>query len=202
MPDFTKDGTQIDEWAVVSPATQREGAAIAIPDDLVISVTVWSSKVEEVAHDGEDYYLFQASKSTSGDEDWEDVLELKGTAGTADKVNVDVESAAGATQLKVDSTGGASEFETLGDRYFVLNNTIANSEIVKNNGFANDDYITCLDGLTNTQQTSADVFNIVDQIGPITYPPQFRRARVIVRNDDADCDIVTKTDIAKVTEIV
>ena len=69
MTDFTKAGSQIDEWAVIAAATIRAGAATAIPDDLRIAIEIAIAKVEAVAHDGEATVIVEVSGNTTGDEE-------------------------------------------------------------------------------------------------------------------------------------
>lgn len=205
MADVNKSGAQKDEWAQIAAAAIRKGAEFTFTDDLGGVLEIFVAHDSTNAHANGAEMVVEVNDQTSGnDEGWialESFNGIRSSGGTAVQVNVDVECAATVTELKVDSTGGSSEFETKMDRYFVKNNTIANSEIVRNNGFADNDYITILDGLTNTQETSADVFNIVES-WLCRVPQEFRRARVIIWNDDADCTICSMTREAKSTDIV
>lgn len=204
MADVDKSGAQKDEWAQIAAAAIRKGAEFAFTDDLggVLEIFVAHDSVN--AHANGASMVVEVNDQTSGnDEGWialESFNGIRSSGGTAVKVDVDVECAATATQLKVASTGAASEFETKMDRYFVKNAVIANSEIVRNNGFVDNDYITILDGLTNLQEVTADVFNIVES-WLCRVPQEFRRARVIIWNDDADCTICSMTREAKATDI-
>jgi len=204
MADVDKSGAQKDEWAQIAAAAIRIGAEFTFTDDLggVLEIFIVHDSIN--AHANGAQIVVEVNDQPSGnDEGWialESFNGIRSTPGTAVQVNVDVECAAEATQLKVDSTGASSEFETKMDRYFVKNAAIANSEIVRNNGFADNDYITLLRGLTNTQETSADVFNIVES-WLCRIPQEFRRAVVIIWNDDADCTICSMTREAKSTDI-
>lgn len=205
MADVDKSGAQKDEWAQIAAAAIRLGAEFTFTDDLggVLEIFVVHDSTNAHAN-GAVLTVVVNDQASGNDEGWiaHNAFDgIRSSGGTAVQVNVDVECAAEATQLKVDSTGASSEFETKNDRYFVKNNTIANSEIVKNNGFADNDYITLLRGLTNTQETTADVFNIVDS-WLCRVPQEFRRAQVIIWNDDADCTICSMTREAKATDIV
>jgi len=109
--------------------------------------------------------------------------------------NVDQESSG--TSLYVDVTSG---FITKFLRFFVKDATIANSEIGRIESWNQDDAIYPVDSLTNTHQNTADVFNKVFQ-WIVSVPKEFRRARVIIWNDDADCTICTRTRKALATNI-
>lgn len=197
MVDFTKTGSQVDEWAVVAAGSQREGAEIAIPDDMQITIIVVVCKVEAVAHDGECIITIEASEETSGDETWVDLLPLKINAETADATTLDAEAAAGATTIPIVATAG---FTAKGDKYFLKNGTIADSEIVRNNGYSDGVSITILRGLTNTQQNGVSIHSSVEEF-VFTIPSPFKRAVVLVNNKDADCDVVSMTRLAKVTDL-
>ena len=197
MTDFTKTGSQIDEWAVIPAATIREGAATAIPDDIRIAIEIAICKVEAVAHDGEATVIVEVSDNTTGDEDWAELTSFKITAETAATTTLDAEAAAAATTVPLTAT---TNFETKGDRYFIKNGTIANSEIVRNNGFDSGVSITILDGLTNTQQNGVSIYTTV-QDWIVRIPADFRRFRVLINNADADCDIVSRTRMGKATDI-
>ena len=198
MADFTKAGSQIDEWAVITAATIREGAAIAIPDDIAISIQVTISKVEAVAHDGHAEIIIEVSDQTSGDEDWTELpSKVEITAETASTTTLDVEAAATATTVPLTAT---ANFTTKGDRYFIKNGTIANSEIVRNNGYSDGVSITILSGLTNTQQNGVSIYTSAEQ-WIFAISPEYRRCRVLINNLDADCDIVSRTRLAKAMDI-
>lgn len=196
MSDFTKTGSQIDEWAVVTAATMREGAATAIADDMAVMLEITVAKNEAVAHDGHCEVIVETSGNTSGDEDWTELCLFEIDAETATKTDVDQNSSS--TTLYVTST---TNMETTGDLLFVHDtNAIADSEIVRVNGYSNDDYITLLDALTNAKDTDDDVYTGVNQ-WIVSVPAEARRVRVLVNNKDADCNVVSRTRIAKVTDI-
>ena len=197
MADFTKNGSQVEEWAQIAAAATRIGADIATPDDVGVLLEITVCHDSANPHANGALVTVEVSGNTSGDEDWSELIPggYRSSGGTAEKDDVDIESS-GMT-LYIASTSG---FTTKMDRYFVKNNTIANSEIVRNNGYAIDDYIQLVDSLTNTQQTSADIFSIVDQ-WIVRVPKEFRRARVLVWNDDADCTICSRTRRALATDI-
>ena len=202
MADITKSGAQKDEWAQIAAAAERKGAEFTFTDDLGGVLEIFVAHDSTNAHANGAQIVVEVNDQESGnDEGWiphEAFNGIRSSGGTAVKVDVDVESTG--TQLKVASTGAGDEFETKMDRYFVKNATIANSEVVRNNGFANDDYITLLDSLSNTQQTDSDVFNIVDS-WLCRVAQEFRRARVLIWNDDADCTICSMTRETKATDI-
>lgn len=197
MADFTKTGSQVDEWAVVSAASMREGAIENIPDDIEVTLEITICKVEAVAHDGECHIIIEVSGNTIGDEDWTELITFKINAETAATTTLDVEASATDTLIPLAATGN---FDTKGDRFFIKNGTIANSEIVRNNGVNAGVSITILDGLTNTQQNGVSIYTSVEQFA-MTISGTYRRCRVLVNNLDADCDVVSRTRMSKVTDL-
>ena len=197
MSDFTKTGVEVDAWAVVTAATIREGAIFDIPDDIGIAVEITRCKVEAVAHDGKAYSIVELSSNTTGDEDWTEFLSLQTQAETAVATTLDAEATAAATTVPLTTT---TNMETKGDKYLIKNGTPANSEIVRNNGSSTGVSITILDGLTNTQQNGVGIFTTVEQYS-LSIPAEYRRGRVLTINNDADCDMMTRTRIAKITDI-
>lgn len=197
MANFTKTGSQIDEWAVISAASMREGATESILSDIEVALEITVCKVEAVAHDGECYIIIEVSGNTSGDEDWTELVTFQINAETAKTTTLDAEAATTATVIPLTATG---DFDTKGDKYFIKNGTIANSEIVRNNGVNAGVSITILDGLTNTQQNGVSIYNPVEPFA-FVLPSAYRRCRVLINNLDTDCDVVSRTRISKVTDI-
>ena len=83
-------------------------------------------------------------------------LSSSATTGT---VTLDVEAASTDTLIPIVAT---ANFTTKGDRYLIKNGTIANSEIVRNNGYDDGVSITILQGLTNTQQNGVSIHTTVE----------------------------------------
>jgi hypothetical protein len=57
-----------------------------------------------------------------------------------------------------------------------------------------------LDGLTYSKVVGDDILTMVDQ-WIVKIPAEFRRARVLVANNDSSYDVVSRTTIAKVTDL-
>jgi len=193
---LTKSTAPIDGWGQVAVGAIRKGNEHDVSGyyGAVLNVII--------AHDSTNAHANGAlvtieTRAGDEDEDWRELVTFRSAGGTAAQVNVDEECPAGSTQLKVNST---AQFETKNDQYFVKNASLGNSEIVRNNGFAGDDYIELLDGLTNTQEITSVVFDKVEQFA-MAIPFEASRVRVLVWNDDADCTICTKTDIEKVIAV-
>jgi len=197
MADFTKDGAQVDEWAQIVATAIRVGADIAIPDDIGVLLEITLAHDSANAHANGALVIVEVSSNTTGDEDWSELIPggYRSDGATATLANVDQESSG--TSLYVDATSG---FITKFLLFFVKDATIANSEIGRVGSWNADDAIYPVDNLTNTHQNTADVFNKVFQ-WIVSVPKEFRRARVIIWNDDADCTICTRTRKALATNI-
>ena len=194
---LTKAAATIDEWAAITAATSREGATYDISGAYRATLTVAVARIEAEGHALGAHVVVEV-RFGSTDEDWRVLTKFRGSAGTVSAIDVDAQSLGGGTTLYVSST---TNFETLFDKYFVKDGAaIGDSEIVRNNGFANDDYITCLDNLTHTHENTADVYTGVDE-WVIGLPDDASAVRVLVHNDDADCDIASRTDITKITAL-
>ena len=198
MADFTKSGSIVDEWAVVSAASQRLGTAAAVADDIEIALIVDICKVEAVAHDGECSIIFEGSPVASGNENWVELMTSKINAETAATTTLDAEAASDATTIPLTAT---TNFVTKGDRYLIKNGTISNSEIVRNNGYASGVSITILQGITNIQQNGVSIHTTVETFS-LDMPSWAMRVRVIILNLDADCDVMSLTRLGLVTDIV
>lgn len=198
MADFSKEGSIIDEWAIISAASQRLGDPAVIPDDIEMALIVDVCKVEAVAHDGECSIIFECSPVASGNENWVELMTRKINAETAATTTLDAEAVATATTIPLTAT---ANFTTKGDRYLIKNGTIANSEIVRNNGYSDGVSITILQGLTNTQQNGVSIFTTVETF-VFGQPSWAMRARAIILNLDADCDIMSLTRLGRVTDLV
>lgn len=198
MADFSKAGSIIDEWAVTAAASQRLGDPAVIPDDIEMALIVDICKVEAVAHDGECSIIFECSPVASGNENWVELMTSKINAETAATTTLDVEAAATDTLIPILAT---ANFTTKGDRYLIKNGTIANSEIVRNNGYSDGVSITILQGLTNTQQNGVSIFTTVETF-VLGMPSWAMRARAIILNLDADCDVMSLTRLGRVTDLV
>lgn len=198
MADFSKAGSIIDEWSVTAAASQKLGLPAAVPDDIEMNLIVDICKVEAVAHDGECSIIFECSPFASGNENWVELMTSKINAETAATTTLDAEAIVDATTIPLTAT---ANFITKGDRYLIKNGTIANSEIVRNNGYDDGVSITILQGLTNIQQNGVSIHTTVETFS-FGYPSWAMRVRAIVNNKDADCDVMSLTRLGSVTDLV
>jgi len=199
MADFTKDGAVVDEWAEIAAGVIRPGADIAVPEDIGIDLELTICHSSSNAHANGALVIVEVSSNTSGDEDWTELLPggFRSSGGSSADTTIDIESGPG-TSLWLLATSG---FENKMGRFFIEEGTPANSEIGRVSNYAVGDSVAPVDGLTRTHIVGVHVFSIVEQ-WPIRVPKEFRRARVLVWNDDADCTIFSRTRKALATDIV
>lgn len=178
---LTKSGIKQD-WVEIAQNALTEGVTIDVSGNYDTPLVIQMALSTVTAHTGTKV-IIEVSGESSGDDAWSELLppfiEL---IATAKKVNCD-QNSSGST-LYVDST---TDFETKGDRYFVEDtNDVTKCEIVRNNGFSNDDYITTLDAITDQKDSDDDVFDTVAEL-PVYIPFGWSRARVLYDNTyDAD----------------
>lgn len=199
MADFDKAGSQVDEWEEIAAAGTRKGAVIDIPDDIGIVLLISLAHSSANAHANGALVTVEGSENTSGDEDWDEVVPggFRSDGGTAAEKTVDQNSSG--TTLYLDGTTG---YETKFLKFFIKDNTIADSEIARVNSWDAGVSVNCFDDMTNSHAlTTTKTYNIVDE-WPVRVPKEFRRVRVNVWNDDADCTICTRTRKALATDIV
>lgn len=193
----TKSVAVVQDWKALSPGSWWSAGDIDVSTSFKAGLAVVVCPIEAVAH-ANGTLVRVMGRFGANDEDWRVLYDLRMGAGTAATVNVDVEEAAEAFEIHVDST---TDFETLGDRYLVHNTVaVANSELITNGGFTNDDVIALTHGLANTQETSANLYNIVaEKYFPL--PDEVSMAQVLFLNDDADCDVLVRVDVARITAV-
>jgi len=208
---LTKSVAAVDEWAEVAQNTVREGATTDVSGCHSAILHVDCCLSSATAHTGTEI-IVEVSSNTSGDEDWTPLVRFIGPIGTAHKVDLGGDEAAGQTVLSV-TDPVTNNLDHNGKFIFIEHTgTVANSEIVyqtTNSGDAGDT-ITILDGLTNAQTAADSDFYDIDHatnsaVGMyvVELPLSANRARTIYNNTyDADGSTVhTKCRITKVTAI-
>ena len=195
---LTKSHSSIDEWAIIEPSTVRTGATITLTGAYNASLSVQLVYAENgVAHANGGLVVIEV-KYGSGDDDWHELTSFRGTAGTANAQSLDDSAASG---QKVVPLGLTTNFEALFDKYWLKDTTIADSEIVRNNGFVDDVSITVLDDLAHAHVSGEGLYDIVDQ-WVIALPDSVQYARVLTHNDDADGpDLASATQLAEITAL-
>lgn len=196
----TKTIEQLVDWEVVDAGdNSQETADIDVSTVFRSGIFVVACPVEAVANALGLLVIVQGKYGTNN-EDWRTLYTLRMGAGTANTANVAVEAGNGQADIIVDD---GTNFAGSGE-VFLIHNTVAavNSELARivATVFNGNDTITVIDNLANTQQTSANLFDIVaEKLFPL--PDEISTARVLAFNDDADCDVLWRVDIARLTAI-
>jgi len=188
----------VDAWAKVTAPAVREGAEVDVSalDMAILHIDV--ALVEAAAEAIGASIFVQVSSNTTGDADWTNFATLGGPIGTPFHVHLASEEAAGQTVLSLTNPVTAN-MDTVGKLIFFLNTVdVTKSEIVFQVSQETDagDTITILDGLTNTQEDTAEIWNIdTAGVSPVAQfniqLPLCARVRVVYSTATA-----TGTDIA------
>ncbi len=188
------ESTIVDVWAAVTAAAMRQGAEIDLSAVYTNVIGIAVARIEAVDH--ANGALITVEGKISEVHAWRILTTFRSSAGTVATIDVDAQSSS--TTLPVSAT---ANFETFNDKYFVKDGTdIADSEIVRNEGFDSNVSITTMENMTHTHENTSDVYTGVDEF-TLVLPPGLSTARVLIWNDDADCDIATRTGLAKQTGI-
>lgn len=208
---LTKSVAAVDEWAAVAKNTVRKGATVDVSGCYEAILHIFCALTEAVAHTGSDI-IVQISSNTTGDEDWTTLAVFGSPTGTAFKVDIAADEAAGQTVISV--TNPTTVNLDHPGKYLFIENTanVANSEVVFQVSNEGDtvDTITILDGLTNAQAAAdGDIWEIdsatIEVVGHyvVAIPRAANRVRVIYDNtaDPDGARIHTNCRISKVTAL-
>ena len=193
----TKTVAEEQAWVAITAANDANAGPVDFSTDFKGGIIVTVCPIEAVAHANGVLVIVEAEFDDANNY-YRRLYELRMGAGTASLEAIGTEADPTDQILLVGST---TDFETLGDRY-VIHNTVdvEKSELVTNSGFVNDTSIAIVESLINTQQTSANLYNIVaEKYFPI--PDEVSTVRVLFINDDADCDVIVRVDAARMTAI-
>jgi hypothetical protein len=201
---LTKSVAQVDEWVAVAQNTVVEGATADISANYQTLLTIMVALTSETAAANGCEIAVQISAATSGDEDWVDLTRFQGPIGTANKEDSTANPlAAGATTITCASTTGYTKpTSTDNGLRYLKDATIANSEVVLQNGLTTNTNITIVDGTTNEHANTMDMYNIVGAY-VIQIPDAANRLRVIYNNTKdaagSTCDVMSR--ISRITAI-
>jgi hypothetical protein len=194
-PAINKDVAAVDEWAAVAQNAVREGATTNIATYYACSLHIDVAITSTTLHAGTKVVV-QVSSNTTGDEDWADYYQFIGPADTANAESLAGAEAQGQTVLEVASTVGYyDEDET---RWiFILDDTVADSEMVFLVSHVANTSVTVQDGIANAH-TAADTLYDIAETYIVPVPPEFNRVRVIFDNtfDSDGSQVHTKTRIS------
>jgi len=204
MADYTKSRGQLMDWTLLDDTAavpSLESSELALDDDILALLHIDVCHADAVDATTNNVELVVWIKSGTTDDDWHEFVRVQATAGQAN--GQVLAAASGASQPNPDRIEVASttNFENPGDVYFLKDvGTLANSCIVVNKDFVNDDYIQCIDDLLLDYDTSDYVYDIVNQWN-FELPASTAAVRVTFHNPDGTANYACRIRWTKVTDI-
>lgn len=203
---LTMAGSSVDVWALIAQNTVREGAAVDLSDSYGSVLHIDAALGTAAAHIGSKI-LVQVSSAAADDEFWTTIHDFVALVGTneIEPLITDDPLAAGSTHLHVASTTnyevGLADGGTI--LAFVLDNTVANSELVRIVSCVNDASLDILDGTKRNHTLNTSVLSCITATFAIELPMGTLRARVVVDNtyDINGCTVYSRTRVSKVTAV-
>ena len=129
-------------------------------------------------------------------------MRVQATGGQANGQILAAASGSGQANPDRIEVGSTTNFETPGDKYFLKDvGTLADSCIVWNKDFVNDDYVQALDDLVNAYDNADYLYDIVDQWN-INLPASVQAANVVFFNQDGDATYACRVRYTIITAIV
>jgi len=195
--------TAVSAWALTPQNSVREGATMDLSGSYHSTVHVDVALGTTAAHIGTRIIL-ETSSSAADDEFWtprQDFVALVGTNNTEPVTNNPL--ALGATLITVaDTTGytvGLADLETL--LVFLLDNTVANSELIRVVSYVNNTSVTIKDGVKREHANTSVLSNIAASFA-IDIPFALR-ARVLIDNmcDTDGATVYSRMRLVRTTAI-
>ena len=174
----------VDNWQAVVAASMTAGSAKDLSNMRDVLLYIEAALVEAVAHGTGVQVLVEISYA---DDDWVLLTSFRGTAETAGTTTInDATAEAGDSTITLtDAT--TADFDEKGRKWFILEATYANSESVKTISNAAH-VVTLAQDLIRDHTNGANVYDRVDE-WVVAIPDGAAYVRVLVNNDDADCDV-------------
>ncbi len=183
----------IDDWQLVAAATLDVGNAKSISSayDAILYVEI------VYAHDNAQDGVGVIVEGSYGDDNWTLLADF-----TTEGINpsgsdtLNGEEAAGQTIVTLDAR---VTFDTPGQKWFIVDGTVANSESVRTKATSGgaQDLELCHDLLRTHADVSVVWDVVVERVIPI--PAAFAYVRVIINNTDANAPIYYTTRLSQVT---
>ena len=193
---LTKSSTidVVDAWQAVTAANMAVGSVADLSDSYNSIMYIETAAVETVAHGTGTQVIVEVSYA---DDEWTTLTTFRGTAETGDKSPINVDATAADGTIAIISSAG--DFDTVGRKFLIKDATIGNSEAVRTKS-ATTVIITLAQDLIRAHLTTAICYDRVDDF-VVSLPTAAAKARLLVNNDDADCDIAFTSRISKVTAV-
>jgi hypothetical protein len=192
------DWTLLDDTASDSPSVDSgeldigEGAV-----DVVLNIAVAHKDANAASTNFVTYKVFV--KTGANDEDWR--LHATGGAGGGTAVKEDVAAQSASAQNRIEVADTTDWNTGLGERLFLLDATLLNSEIVQIFGWVDNDAYLCVDNLTITHENTADLLDGLVE-SPVSIPNGVRYVKVVFSNADDDANYAVRVDYSGVSAYV
>lgn len=132
-------------------------------------------------------------------DDWMQLVEFKGTAETPGIDDVNDTPLAGETTITLTDMV-TDDFDVIGRRWFILDTTVAESEVVRTKSIGASDTVTLCQDLKYTHADAELVTDRVDQwIVKLPFGATF--VRTLINNTDADATIHWRSFVSKVSAL-
>jgi len=194
-PTKTTAFDTIDAWQSLAAATLAVGNSEDVSASYSTVVYVEVALTGAAAQDGVTVIVEIAP--LPGD-DWVELAAFTGTAETpgVDDLNEAGGTSAGDTTITLtDAT--TDEFDVIGRRWFIVDTTVAESEVVRTKSIAGNVVTLCQDA----KYAHADAEVVTDRVDqwPVRLPFPASYVRVLVNNTDADAAVHWRSHCSKVT---
>jgi len=174
---ITKAVEAITDWTAVAQNTVVQSATLDCSGHYGTILNIQAFLDTTTAHAAGTDFIVQVSSTTSGNEDWQDYTIFNALGGTAVKDDVE-NNPLNATETSITLTGHA--LTALGKWIAIEDATLVDSELFFEVSQSTN-AIVALEGVTNTHQNTADIYNIaISQV--ILLDASVYRVRVLVNN--------------------
>jgi len=194
-PTKTTAFDTIDAWQSLAAATLATGNSEDISASYNTTVYVEVALTHANAQDGVTVII--ETSMLTGD-DWVELTRFKGTAETPGLDDLDEGGGTSAGDTTITLTDATTdEFDVIGRRWFIVDTTVADSEVVRTKSIAGNTVTLCQDA----KHAHADAEVVTDRVDQfqvrIPFPAAF--VRVLVNNTDADASCHWRSHCSKVT---
>lgn len=196
---LVKSDADVDEWLAIPQNTVREGATADISANYSTTLHIDLALTSATAHTGTKIEI-HVSSSDAGDEDWTTLTEITSIQGTANPEALAGAEAQGQTVLEVADTTGYEADEA---RWiFILDDTVADSELAYLVSHQGTPSVTVLNGITNAH-TAADTLYNIARTHTVDLPINIQRVRVVYDNtfDSNGSQVHTRCRLSQTTEL-
>lgn len=189
---LTMSSATVDAWQTVASGTMNEGNITDISTSVSTFVAIqYTGEAGQDLAAGDLEFMVEIAESDAGPWILYQAISAVGLTTLGDTIS-GTEAAGQEVVTLVDaSTDG---FDTIGLKWFILDGTIANSEVVRTKSASGND-LTLVD-LTLNAHTNSVVINEVHEV-VVSIPVGFKKVRISPINADTTCDAYYTVVIAE-----